>query len=197
MVQSLRRFLSVSLALVTTLALGATVAFAQNGPIAVTINPVSGSGVHGTATVQPEGNRTRITVSANGLTPGSRTTAFFGSGTCANIGFPALQFSVGDLVAGADGAAQTSATAAVAFNTLVQGGPNQIHLATQTNSNIACGDVSASATAAMPNATGTTVPAELPRTGGVPWSLPAAALIGGAMLGLGAFLRRQAGISAD
>ena len=190
LMRRLQRCVSAGAALVVALALSLTVAFAQDEGVTVTLNPVDGSGVSGTATVQAEGDRTRITVSASGLAPGSQQTAIFGFGTCANIGFPALQFSVGDLVAGADGTATTSATVAVDLDVLLQNGPNQVHIATATAPNIACGDVPAVAAAATATPTAAEV-AALPRTGGLPLPVSPAGLVGAVVLGLGVYLRRR------
>jgi|GEM_PF-3867791 len=173
-----------SAACVALLALGVTVAFAQGEQVTATLTPVSGSGVTGTASIQPEGNQTRITVAASGLTPGSRHSVFFGFGTCASMPSAALQFTIGDIVAGADGAGSVSATVATTIGSLLQNGPNQVHI-NQTTGNpiIACANV--------PSPSASVTPTSLPSTGGVPLGVIPSSLLGLVVLSLGLYLRRH------
>lgn len=163
------------------LALGATAAFAQGEQVTATLTAVGGSGVNGTAMVQPEGNQTRITVAASGLAPGSRHSVFFGFGTCASMPSAALQFTIGDIVAGADGTGNVTSTVGTPIGTLLQGGPNQVHINRTTGFPIiACAN--------LPSPAG--APTTLPTTGGVPLSVIPASLLGLFVLSFGLYLRR-------
>lgn len=200
------------------LALSLTIASAQGRTVTVTENTVDASGVTATVTLTEQGSQTMITVSAQGLTPGSSNENEVHFGTCANTGN--IAFTLSPLVGSANGTAAVSTTINAPLASLQDGNHLlHIHATNAAGAVLACGDIpmaaaaatatpaatspavaatatpAATAVAAMatpmatPVATATTTPATLPATGGMP-KMPVAAL-GAALLGIGYYVRRR------
>ncbi|MBI2953620.1 MAG: CHRD domain-containing protein [Chloroflexi bacterium] len=191
MKHKLYRMAAVAAILTLVLSLSVGVAFAQQ--VSFSMNPLGGSGISGTATLEAVGNQTTVTVTLSGLAPGSERQGHFHTGTCANIG--PIQIPLPNMVAGADGTGTVTATVnaplaslqdgnhLIAFHTALAETP------TLPGPTTTCGNVP---TGAAPAPTPTpTPPDQLPRAGGFPIALIPVSAIGAALLGLGVFLRRR------
>jgi hypothetical protein len=173
------------------LVLGAgTVWYGERGfseAVAVQLDPVSESGVSGTATLVAVGDGTNVALDVEGLAPGADARATMHAGTCAmaSASFAALP----DLKADASGRA--TATGSVLFH-----GTENVALATMADGEhiiairagegvVACGMIPRPTSASAP-------PTMLPVTGsaGFPFVAATAGVLGLCALSAGLFLRR-------
>ena len=116
----------------------------SNSPLSVSMNAVSGSGVSGTASITDlAGDVSRVTITLQGMTPGSSHAGHVHRGSCANQG--AIDFGLEPVVADAQG--NGSATASnVPDGLLTSGFYLQYHVALNPpGAPIACGDITAAA----------------------------------------------------
>jgi hypothetical protein len=189
-VKQLKLFWGALLALSLTMVLVAT-AFAQQ-TVTVTLNPMGGSGVSGTAVLTAVGNTTQISLSASGFAPNTSHATHIHTGTCANQG--PVQFPLPDLTADASGNATATTTLNVPLASLMDGNHMvQTHVTTGANfgPGIACGDIPAVLGAAAP---APAAPAAAPAVAGGPAPLVVSAVLGALglfALGGGLLLRRR------
>jgi hypothetical protein len=172
--------ISLILALVALGSIVSSVSAAQT--VTVSIQPLNGSGVSGTATLTAQGSQTAVSLHIGGYPPDTSHPIHFHTGTCANPGPPVIPLPTMD--ANADGVA--TATAVVAVPLAALGDGNHLVM-THTGPpptigmNIGCGDVPV--VSAVPN---------LPRTGGGPPAADGAMIgVGALAVGLGVALRRR------
>jgi len=154
--------------------------------ITVQLDPVSESGVSGTATLIAAGDGTNVTLDVQSLAPGADARATMHAGTCA---MPSASFAaLPDLKADATGRATTTGsvlfrgTENVALATMADG---EHIIAVQVGQVVACG--------VIPEMTSASAPTTLPTTGGAAFSLlaSAAGVLGLCTLSAGLFLRQR------
>lgn len=154
--------------------------------VTVRLDPVSGSGVSGTATLTAAGEGTHVELDVQGLAAGTTAGATMQANTCA---MPSASFAaLPDLQADASGRAMATGsvlfrgTDNVSLATMADGG----HVITvQAGQMIACGVIPVLASASTP--------ATLPGTGSAaPWLMAViASVLGLCALSAGLFLRRH------
>jgi hypothetical protein len=138
------------------LALSVVLASAQGNDLSVSLGSVGGSGVTAAATLTASGNQTVVTVSAQGLTPGSTNENEIHFGTCANTG--GIAFTLSNLVPGANGTATTTDTINATLASLQDGNHEMhIHMTSAAGTVLACGNIAqaAAVAAASPTAAAT------------------------------------------
>ena len=178
--------LGISLAaLVVTALLLPGIGLAQEA-ITVRLDPVSESGVSGTATLTAAGDGTNVALDVKGLAAGADARATMNANTCA---MPSASFAaLPDLKADATGRATATGsvlfrgTESVALATMADGE----HVITiQTGQVVACG--------VIPKLAPASAPPTLPATGGAPFPLiaTAAGILGLCALCAGLFLRQR------
>jgi hypothetical protein len=182
------RFLK-PLILAGALALGVAAPASAQGAITATLEPVGGSSVRGTLTVEPPvGGISTLIVEPTGLNPTTRYEAFLHAGTVAQPSASAARL-MGNLQVGPDGRGRLMTAHAVANGVafeltreLLADGDHVVLVREQGGPVVAGG--------AIPRATA--APTQLPRTGGVP--AMALAWIGAVtLLGVAASRPRRAG----
>jgi Cu/Zn superoxide dismutase len=79
------RYLSLALALAGMLAIAGTGPAQAAGPVTVQLTPQNSSGETGTATLTPEGNKTKVAVAINGAPAGVAQPLHVHKGTCTQL----------------------------------------------------------------------------------------------------------------
>ncbi len=179
----LRRLVIVSLVAAVLLLPAATLAQAA---VTVQIEPLTGSGVRGTAILTTAGEGTSVVLDVEGLAPGAEVRVTMQAGTCA---MPSASFAeLPGLTADATGRAEASgsvlfhSTESVALTTMADG--QHVILVRDGDQVLACGVIPP-----LPSDSGAST---LPVTGGsFPGFAPALALFGIGALSLGLFLQRR------
>ena len=176
-------------------ALGTATVFAQQ--VTIQMNPVAGSGISGTSTLEAVDGQTMVTVTLSGMAPGSERQGHIHTGTCANLG--PIVIPLPNIIAGADGTGTVTATVNASLASLQDGNHvvnfhEDISLVTALpGPTVSCGDIPLAAAAPAP-VTPTVVPVAptvLPATGGLPAPLLPVSLLGAALISIGIFLRRR------
>lgn len=168
----MRRFVWVcGLAVALTLALVGAAA-AQGNAVTVTLKPQNNSGISGTATLTPVGDKTQVVISVTGEPAGGSEPAHIHEGTCANLN-PAPKYPLANVV---NGTSTTTVNASLATLTAGQLAINMHKSAQELTVYVACGDITA-------------MPASAPATGAGGLALSgrtapvlAALLVGGLLL---------------
>lgn len=180
-----RRLAAISLLILALLVLPGLVMAQET--VTVPLNPMSGSGVSGNATLTAVGEGTEVTLDLQGLAPNATAQATMQAGTC---DMPSASFAaMPELVADASGNATATGsilfrgTDDVALMTMADG--EHIIMIQAAGQVVACGVIPIWAAVSGPSA--------LPSTGGVINPLMAAmvSILGLCALIVGLFLRRR------
>jgi hypothetical protein len=109
------RYLSLALALAGILAIAGTGPAQAAGPVTVPLTPQNSSGETGTATLTPDGNKTKVVVAINGSPAGAAQPLHVHKGTCTKLD-PAPAYGLTTLSNG-----KSETTIDVPLNTLQTG----------------------------------------------------------------------------
>lgn len=118
------------------LAAASCAAFAADKPITVTMKAQNGSGETGTATLTPEGDKTKVEVALQGA-PGAAQPAHIHMGSCAKLD-PKPKYPLENVVGG-----KSTTTLPVSLASLTGGGyAVNVHKSTQDlKTYVSCGDI--------------------------------------------------------